>query len=138
MPVEISAGAVVYRMRDGTPLYLLLHYEAGHWDFPKGNVEMGEAVEETVRREVLEETGIGDLAPAGDFKEEIEYFYRREGKTIFKKVIFLLGETRQESVAISYEHIGYEWLPYEEALEKLTFKNAKGILKRAMEYLSRA
>ncbi len=136
MPVEISAGAVVYRMQQGTPLYLLLHYEAGHWDFPKGNVEKGEALEETVRREVLEETGISGLSLAADFKEEIKYFYRREGKSIFKKVIFLLGETKEERVALSYEHIGYEWLPYEKALERLTFKNAKEILKKAAEHLS--
>ncbi len=136
MPVEISAGAVVYRMQQGAPVYLLLHYESGHWDFPKGNVERGEALEETVRREVEEETGIGDLSLAADFKEEIEYFYRRAGKNIFKKVIFLLGETREERVTLSYEHIGYEWLPYEKALERLTFKNAKEILKKAAEHLS--
>jgi len=38
-------------------------------------------------------------------------------------------------VKVSFEHIGFKWLPYEEAIEKLTFKNAKDILKKANDYL---
>jgi 8-oxo-dGTP pyrophosphatase MutT (NUDIX family) len=137
MPIEISAGAVVYRMEDNNPEYLLLHYESGHWDFPKGNIERGEGVEETVAREVKEETGIVDIKFIENFKEEIKYFYRRQGRTIFKKVIFLLAKTQSREVKLSYEHVGYDWLPYEDALARLTFDNAKEILRKANGFLSR-
>ena len=35
---EKSAGAILF-VKEKEPRYLLLHYEAGHWDFPKGHVE---------------------------------------------------------------------------------------------------
>jgi bis(5'-nucleosidyl)-tetraphosphatase len=127
---EKSCGAVVYLKNDEVK-YLLLHYEAGHWDFVKGNVEPNETEQETVIRELREETGITDAKFIEDFKEKIDYFYRRQGTTIHKEVIFYLMETHTETVKISYEHIGYIWLNYQQAMEKLTFKNAKDVLQKA-------
>lgn len=137
MPVERSAGAVVFRKEDGKTFYLLLHYEAGHWDFPKGNIEKGEKIEETARREIEEETGITDLRFLPAFKKWIKYFYKKEGQNIFKIVTFLLAETKTKEVKISFEHIGYEWLPYQKAMERLTYKSAKEILKEAHQYLGK-
>jgi len=134
MPRERSCGAVVFR-KNGPVKYLLLHYETGHWDFVKGQVEEGETEEETARRELLEETGIADAQFIRDFRERISYFYRRESKTVYKEVIFLLAETRRSEVTLSYEHVGYAWLPYEEALERLPFKNAKAVLRKAHGFL---
>lgn len=133
--IEKSAGAVVFRREDDEIYYLLLHYQSGHWDFPKGNIEKGEKIEETVRREVKEETGIEDLKFIEGFKENIKYFYKLKGENIFKIVTFLLAETKTKKIKISWEHIGYKWLPYEEALKQLTFENAKEILKKAQRFL---
>ncbi|PIW92064.1 MAG: diadenosine tetraphosphate hydrolase [Candidatus Nealsonbacteria bacterium CG_4_9_14_0_2_um_filter_37_38] len=137
MPIEKSAGAVIFRKEKDTIEYLLLHYQAKHWDFPKGNIEKGEKLEDTVRREVKEETGIENIKFALGFKEAIKYFYKLKGRNIFKIVTFFLAETKTKEVKISWEHTGFEWLPYEEALEQLTFKNAKEILKKANEFISR-
>jgi bis(5'-nucleosidyl)-tetraphosphatase len=133
---EKSCGAVVFIKKDAQVNFLLLHYEAGHWDFVKGNVEAGESEKETVLRELQEETGIVDAQFIEGFKEKIEYFYRRQGATIHKQVIFLLMETHTEKVQISFEHVGYTWLNYEQAMEQLTFKNAKDVLQKAQEFLS--
>ena len=127
---EKSCGAVVY-LKDSEVKYLLLHYEAGHWDFVKGNVEPNETEQETVIRELREETGITDAKFIEAFKEKIDYFYRRQGTTIHKEVIFYLMETHTETVKISYEHVGYIWLNYQQAMEKLTFKNARDVLQKA-------
>lgn len=137
MPQEFSAGVVIFRKEKGSHLYLLLHYESGHWDFVKGNVEKGESAEETVKREAAEEAGIEDLGFVPGFKEKISYFYKKEGKTIYKEVVFLLAESRTEEVKISFEHIGFEWLPYEEAVARLTFKNAKKVLEKASGFLEK-
>ncbi|MBI2129874.1 NUDIX domain-containing protein [Candidatus Woesearchaeota archaeon] len=134
MPDETSAGAVVFR-KDGETKYLLLQYRAGHWDFPKGNIEKGEEEKETAAREIKEETGIAEISFAEGFKERIKYFYRREGRLISKEVVFYLIETKQKEVKISFEHIGYEWLNFADALAKVTFKNSKEILKKANEFL---
>jgi len=127
---EKSCGAVVFLKRSRVK-YLLLNYQAGHWDFVKGNVEPNESEQETVIRELQEETGITDAKFIEDFKERIEYFYRRQGSTVRKEVIFFLMETETEKVKISYEHVGYTWLDYKQAMEKLTFKNAKDVLQKA-------
>ncbi|GAI26090.1 unnamed protein product, partial [marine sediment metagenome] len=127
--------------------YLLLHYEAGHWDFPKGHLEKGEEERETVRREVKEETGIEDIKIIKGFKEWMKYFFRssyglkkeekEKAPLIFKTVTFYLAETKTREVKISFEHIGYKWLPYEQALEQLTFKKAKEVLKKANDFLEK-
>jgi 8-oxo-dGTP pyrophosphatase MutT (NUDIX family) len=131
---EKSCGAVVF-LKSTTVNYLLLHYEAGHWDFVKGNVEPNESERDTVIRELREETGIVDARFIEGFREKVEYFYRRQGATIHKEVIFFLIETHTEKVELSYEHVEYTWLDYQRAIEKLTFKNAKDILEKAHEFL---
>jgi len=143
MPVEKSAGAVIFRREGKESLFLLLHYPSPaktpkeYWDFPKGHIEKGEKEIETVRREVKEETGLKDIKFIEEFKEWIKYFFRFKEKNILKFVTFYLAETKTKKITISGEHSGYEWLAYKKALEKLTFKNAKKILKKANDFLSK-
>jgi len=145
MPKETSAGAVVFRKEDNQIYYLLLHYKSGHWDFPKGHIEEGEKEKETVKREVKEETGIEDIEIVEGFKEWIKYVFRStydldeneksKAPWIFKIVTFYLAETKTKEVKTSFEHLGYKWLSYDEAIEKVTFKKAKEILKKANHYI---
>lgn len=141
MPREKSAGAVVFRMEGGEPLYLLLHYSGtgrrkkGYWDFPKGHIEQKETEQETVRREVSEETGLRNLSFLEGFRERINYFFQKKGKRIFKVVVFYLARTREKNVQVSFEHTGFQWVPFSEALRQLTFGNAKHILKEAHHFL---
>ncbi len=141
MPKEKSAGAVIFRREDGKIYYLLLHYGAGHWDFVKGHVEKGESEKETARRETEEETGIKDLKFMEGFKEWIKYFFKKsygkkKGPLVFKIVDFFLAETKTKKIKLSFEHQGFKWLPFEEALNQLTFKKAKDILEKAHKFLT--
>jgi len=131
---EKSCGAVVFK-RGGEIEYLLLHYEAGHWDYVKGQVEPHETERETVIRELQEETGISNAVFVEGFRETVNYVYRREAKTVYKEVIFYMIESKESNVRLSYEHVGYEWLNYEKALARLTFPNAKKVLTKAHEFL---
>jgi bis(5'-nucleosidyl)-tetraphosphatase len=137
MPVEKSAGAVIFRKENSQIYYLLLHYELGHWGFPKGIIEKGEELTNTVKRETKEETGIENINFIPGFKEHIKYFFKLKGKTIFKIVTFFLAETKEKKVKISWEHVGFKWLPYKEALEQLTHKNVKEILQKANNFLKK-
>ena len=137
MPQEKSCGAIVFiRHKDGIK-YLLLHYGAGHWDFPKGKQEKNEKEEQTALREIKEETGLEDIELVDVFREAVKYFYKKEEETVFKEVIFFLAETHSESVILSNEHIGYAWLSYEHAEKKLTFNNAKELLAKANKFLNK-
>src|SRR5579864_1675976 len=101
---ETSAGAVVFRddpiRRART--FLVLHYPAGHWDFPKGAVEKGETQEQAAKREIFEETGIRVDSFIPGFRKEIEYYYRRQSALAHKRVIFFLVKTDESRVRISF------------------------------------
>jgi 8-oxo-dGTP pyrophosphatase MutT (NUDIX family) len=134
---EKSCGAVVFMKKGDLTNYLLLNYAAGHWDFVKGNVEPNEKEKETVVRELKEETSITDAKFIDGFREAITYFYRRQGLKVHKEVVFYLMEANTNKVELSFEHVGYIWLDYQHAMEKLTFKNAKDTLQKAQDFIKK-
>jgi bis(5'-nucleosidyl)-tetraphosphatase len=134
---EKSCGAVIFIKKSEETKYLLLNYAAGHWDFVKGNVEDNETEKQTVVRELKEETAIEDAQFLDGFKETIAYFYRRQGLTIHKEVVFFIMESHTDKVTLSFEHVGYIWLDYQHAMEKLNFKNAKDVLQKAHDFLNK-
>lgn len=127
---ERSAGAVVFTETDVGKKFLLLNYPSGHWDFVKGNIEKGENLHDTVIREVREETGITDIEFIDGFENKIEYHYQRNGELIHKEVVFFLAKTKTLDVKISHEHLGFVWLVYDDALKKITYKNAKNVMEK--------
>lgn len=145
---EKSVGVVACRKEAGRLLYLLLHYPSGHWDFPKGHVEKGETEEETLRRELQEETGIVDIRIVPDFRTAVYYWYKargkererriKEGRGIFviKKVVYYVAETSDSKVNISFEHIGHRWLAFEEALKRITHQNSRKVLLASRKFLA--
>ncbi len=154
MPVERSAGAIIYREKSQTKKtkqkskkknelkkqktereYLLLLYAGGHWGFIKGNTEKKEKEKQTVMREAKEETGITNLKIINGFREKENYFYKKEGKIIYKEVIFLLGKTRKKKIIISYEHKDYQWANLKKGIDLLKFKNQKELLLKADKFL---
>ncbi len=134
---EHSCGFVLFRQLGEKRYYLLMHYKAGHWDFPKGHVEKNEEEEETARRELTEETGItrADVLPG--FKYEYEYeFGARAGHGLRSKLVtFMLARTDEYEVRISHEHKGARWVPYSRGIHMVTFENAKRMLSSAEEFL---
>ncbi len=134
---EKSCGAVIFIKKCDATKYLLLNYAGGHWDFVKGNVEPNESEKETVVRELKEETSITEAQFVDGFREAIAYFYRRQGLTIHKEVVFFLMEANTDKVVLSFEHVGYVWLDYQHTMEKLTFKNAKDVLQKSRDFLKK-
>jgi 8-oxo-dGTP pyrophosphatase MutT (NUDIX family) len=134
---EKSAGIVLFRNISNKNEFLLLNYPQGHWDFIKGKVEQNETLHETAIRETKEETGISNIKLIDGFKESVEYDFRFKNEDIHKKVIFFLAKTSEKKISLSHEHNDYLWLGYNDALKKTTFKNAKNILSKANEFLSK-
>jgi 8-oxo-dGTP pyrophosphatase MutT (NUDIX family) len=106
-------------------------YPAGHWDLPKGNIEKGEEPLETMLREVREETGLVELRVIPGYHKKIEYFYRRDGRKVHKTVEFFLAETSVEKVTLSFEHQDYGWFSFADANKKVTYPNARRLLREA-------
>lgn len=127
-----SAGIIPYKINNGTLFYLLLHYSAGHWDFPKGKIEAGETKEEAASRELQEETGL-TAHLHNNFEETVHYIFTDYDKKLAKKTAyFFIGKvTTNDPVQLSYEHTNFMWLSYKDALKQLTYDNAKILLKKA-------
>ena len=136
---ERSSGAVVFYMEEGIPEpeYLLLHYTAGHWDFPKGNIEPGENEKQAALREIREETGITDVEFIDGFRMKIEYRYRQGKRLVLKEVVLFLAQTHTRQVILSHEHIGFAWRNYQNAMQQLTYLNAKNLLSSARTFLQK-
>ena len=134
MKEEVSAGIILFNDNKSRK-FLLLNYPSKHWDFVKGKMENGETTYETALRETKEETGISDIEFLDGFEEEIEYYFRAENQDIHKKVIFFLGKTKTLDIILSHEHIDFIWLDYDNALNKITYENAKNLLKKSKEFL---
>jgi len=130
-----SAGIITYIIKNKEPLYLLLHYTAGHWEFPKGTMEPGENKQETANRELYEETGL-TASIDDDFEESIQYFFVTHDKQkVLKTVYFFTGKANTDVVTLSHEHVDFIWLPYKEALNQLTYDRSKPLLKKAHKHI---
>jgi len=131
-----SAGGVVYREEPEGTLWLVIKAKSdGKWRLPKGGIEKNETSLEAAIREVEEEGGV-EVEPLGKVGHE-KYFFVKDGQKIFKTVVFYLMRYIQEKFGESdWETEAIDWLPYDEALERLSFKNEKKILEKAEEKLS--
>ncbi len=128
---EFSAGFILFRDSGAGRLYLLLDY-GKHWDYAKGHLEEGESAWQAAVRELREETGIRQVDRVGRFQKDMTYdFYSPKKGRVHKTVTYFAGRTRTESVTVSDEHTGYAWLPYDQAMQQLTYDNARDILSAA-------
>ena len=132
--MEKSCGVILF---NGQEVLLLQHSDKkkkGHWDFPKGHVEDGETELQTALRELAEETEIIDVKLLPDFNHTISYYLMKEGKMIFKEVIFFIGLTNEKRVSISDEHQSFAWLDYDSAIKRLTYNTAKKALEKSFNF----
>ena len=128
---EHSAGVVVCTpTKDSSShLYLLLRYAAGHWDFAKGHIEAGENKQQAALRELEEEAGISATLVA-DFEYSFSYVFEHTTGDIRKKTVyFFIGCASSTDVRLSHEHTDFAWLSYSDALARLTYENARVLLR---------
>ena len=135
---DTSYGAIVYRKEGQKILYLLLLYSRNGrewWDFPKGHAESGEEPVDAMGAELREETGLREFEVVDGFREKEHFFYREGKDLVSKTVTFFLVKTDQKDVHLSYEHKDAAWLPYEEAIKRVTFKTASEVLTKAYRFV---
>lgn len=131
---EKSCGAVVYKLRNNHLFFLVEHMIQGHTSIPKGHVEGKETEAETALREIREETNL-EVKLDTVFHHEISYS-PYEG--IEKQVIFFIAEAATDHMKNQESEVtSLEWLPYEAAIDAVTYDTDKETLAHAAAYLGR-
>lgn|GEM_PF-706764 len=131
---EKSAGFIVFTKENDEARYLFLKV-GGKLDFPKGNIEEDEDELSAALRELKEESGIVKIKIIPHFRRVLNYYYRRgDGALVSKTLILFLGEALEKKVSTSWEHEGFEWLSFEEAVERIKYHGYRKILEEAEEY----
>ena len=122
MKQEKSCGCIVINNKNEV---LLIHHNAGHWDFPKGHVEEGESEVETAKREVKEETNI-DVEVNEKYRYTTKYSPKED---VMKEVVYFLAKNISDTREAQLEEVSeVNWFKFEEALEKITYDNSRDIL----------
>jgi 8-oxo-dGTP pyrophosphatase MutT (NUDIX family) len=133
--LEVSAGGIVFRRVPGEGAkYLLIRDSYKNWGFPKGHLEADESPAEAAKRETAEETGLRNLVLHGPIRV-IDWHFRFRGRRIHKYCHFFLFESPdgEASPQVDEGITACQWRPLPQALEILSYDNARGVLKRAGE-----
>ncbi|MBH0331926.1 NTP pyrophosphohydrolase [Brevibacillus brevis] len=136
---EISAGGVVYQKQDAEYMLLLIEDRYGKVTLAKGKQEMGETIEETALREVLEETGVAGRL--GSKLDMITYVYSHPvtGESIDKEVHYYLVEAYNTEITVQLEEINdVHWHSAKEAWDlqlERGYRNNDSIFRLAFEQL---
>ena len=136
MTMDQSCGVILF---NSGKVLLLRHSSisfrgGGHWDFPKGHIDDGETEIQTALRELEEETGIVQVKVVDGFRDTITYTFSGRQEQIGKEVVFFLATTKESKVTLSHEHIDYSWLDFDSAFSRLTYDNARQVLRNAIEF----
>jgi len=148
---ERSAGGMVYRLIGNQIHWLLIktltkktlsrlggisHKTA--YKFPKGHLLSNESLKPAALREVEEEGGVNGKIIAKIGSNDYILWDKKLGTKIIKKVTFFLMEYLKDS-DLKYSDrevvLKREWLPLEEALNKLDYNSEKILLKNAASKL---
>ncbi len=105
MDSQVAVKAVI---KDRSGKFLIV-CENGRWQAVGGRLEKGEKLEDGLRREVQEETGIADIE-VGKIIHVDEWFSKPEGELKHIVALFFLCKYNGEDIKLSDEHQEYAWV----------------------------
>jgi molecular chaperone GrpE len=104
---------------------------AEKWDLPGGWIDKGETIEEAIKREAIEETGlsveVGPIINAVEFPKEHEAFASEK-----RGLRYIALTTGTEVKLNEEEHSEFKWVSFDEALEMLEDKGFEAEKKQTI------
>ncbi len=130
---------MVLRRIGGDLHVLLIRDPYRNWGLPKGHILDAERHSEAALREVQEETGLADLV-LGPELGTIDWHFRTQGRLIHKYCqFFLMGSRQGKPIPQLTEGITEcRWLPVGDAIDTVTYENARSVLQIAAELIHRS
>lgn len=122
-----------YTKIGGIPHYVLVVELDGHCGLPKGHIESGETEMQAALREIEEETGItADIADG--FLKRIEYTMRNGNR---KQTTYFCARYENQSIRCdTHEILDIKLLPFNEAVQALSYPEVKAVLIEANRYIA--
>jgi 8-oxo-dGTP diphosphatase len=135
---QVSSGGVIFRREGSNAEIALVAVKEGRvWSLPKGVVEKGEEPSQTAVREVWEETGLSGriVKKIGDISY---WYYIKDNNTKCRKTVhfYLLEYVSGTTSDHNWEVDAAEWVPIDDALNRVSYKGDREIVQKAKEMLS--
>jgi len=116
----VAVGAVIENIDSGKILIIqrasTQDWRGGEWEIDYGRIDQFEDPIDGLKREIKEEVGITDL----HLKEVIRVWHMYRGPVSAENDLIGITyycQTQMQNVQLSEEHIAYQWVTPEEALE---------------------
>lgn len=106
------------------------------WDLPGGWLDQGESFYEGIAREIQEETGLKmqGIPKLVYTKTEIRTWQNDKGQEEKGNCVFLFYLVNATgNVELSYEHVAYEWMLLDEAIDSFEYKLHKETVRYIKE-----
>lgn len=126
-----AGGGVLYKVKDGRPLLLLI-YRNGVWDLPKGKLEEGESISECAAREVAEEVGLKEL-PSVEADLLMTIHFYEQGDQQIKKIThwYAMSCAKMPETLTPQTEEGImelQWTDIKSAREKVGYQNLVDVI----------
>ena len=133
---QIGIGAIIEHIPSGKILLLRrssnLEFAPNIWDDVGGRMRDFETSEDTLRREVYEETGIQEVNVVKSL--DVSHYYRGERKAENQMIVINFWcTTTNMDVILSSEHSEFRWILPEEAIGLIEDPSLQHSMKRFIE-----
>lgn len=136
---EFSAGGIIYKKEDGQTIWLIRKPKGNPgyqgnlgWNFPHGQLDPGETMEQAALRETAEEAGIKAriISPL----PILNIFYtNKEGEKVSKSISYFVMEWLEDlKEGFGEETSEVRWANSTEAVSLLVHQNEKDLLEKSL------
>ncbi len=138
MEKEESFGVIALsKARGRWEVFLIQHSRGRYWGFPKGHGEPNETAEQSAFRELKEETNLDFIRYLQKEPLVEQYYFMKEGRRVSKKVTYFVAEVGGEVKLQEEEIQNGIWVPFPDALDKVTHAEGRSILSQVEKILPR-
>ena len=138
--IEVKSYGVIPIFKDKNVFYILLvkNSKGGHWGLPKGTPEKDEKPIDTAKRELFEETGIGDIKIKPEPTLEEKYDFEQNDTVYSKTNTYYLGFVSEMTEGNQLDQIDeLKWVKIDEAQNTLTHQSAIDVVHKLSELLNK-